>query len=138
MIVEIAEEKRKVESPADIAKIMRAVLRSEHENDRMKEHFWAIGLNARNVIQYIELVSLGTLTASLVHPRELFRLAVMKSVNSIIIVHNHPSGDCEPSEADLEITHRLRKAGEILDVEVVDHIIISKNSFMSFKEEHLW
>jgi len=137
MIVKIAEEKRKVESPGDMAKIMQAVLKSEHENDQMKEHFWAIGLNTRNVIEYVELVSLGILNASLVHPREVFRLAVMKRIDTLIIVHNHPSGNCEASEADLLITEKLRKAGKILSIEVIDHIIISEKSFMSFKEKHL-
>ena len=104
---------------------------STEENDQLKEHFWAVGVNARNTIQYIELVSLGTLNASLVHPRESFRLAIQKSVACIFFVHNHPSGDAEPSAEDRAVTRRLKEAGEILGIQVVDHLVITATSFSS-------
>jgi len=101
----------------------------------MKEHFWVIGLSTRNAIQYIDLVSLGTLNASLVHPREVFRFSILKAVSSIILSHNHPSGDAEPSEEDMRITRRLVEAGKIIGIEVIDHIVIGdRDNFYSFKE----
>ena len=124
-----------VSKPKDIAKIMQNILNSEEPNDQMKEHFWSIGLDSGNKILYLELVSLGTVNSNIVHPREVFRLAVQKSVVQIIIVHNHPSGNTEESEADILITARLKKAGEILGIEILDHLIITKDDFMSFKEK---
>ena len=80
---------------------------------------------------------MGTVNASLVHPREVFEPAVRYLTAQIIIAHNHPSGDTEPSEDDLEITKRLVEAGKILGIEVIDHIIVTKNDFFSFKEKKL-
>jgi DNA repair protein RadC len=82
-------------------------------------------------------VSVGTLNANLVHPREVFKEAIQSLAAQIILAHNHPSGDPEPSEDDLEITKRLVEAGTILGIEVVDHIIITKTGFMSFKDKKL-
>ena len=131
-------EKKKIAKAEDIARILIAMLKTESEIDQDKEHFWSIGLNKRNVVKYIELVSLGTLDAAIVHPREVFRLAVTKGVSSMIIAHNHPSGDTDPSENDLKVTRRLKKAGEILGIQVLDHVIIGSsfgNSYYSFQEE---
>jgi len=140
MIITLNQKNKYIDSPEDTAKIFYAILRKEGEIDKDKEHFWAIGLDARNCIQYIELVSLGILDANLVHPRETFRLAIMKGVASLVVGHNHPSGDIEPSKADLEITARLRKAGQILGIEILDHIIIGKvggRKYYSFKAKKL-
>jgi DNA repair protein RadC len=102
----------------------------------MKEHFWVVGLNTRNAIQYIDLASLGTLNSSLVHPREVFRFAILKAVSSVIVSHNHPSGDPEPSDDDLTITRRLTEAGRIVGIDLLDHIVIgTRGSFYSFKEK---
>ena len=87
----VSERNEKILDSKDVVKIFKAVLDSESEIDRNKEHFWVCGLNNRNVIVYIELVSLGVLNQSLVHPREVFRLAITKGVGSIICCHNHPS-----------------------------------------------
>ena len=135
--MEIRTKKQKITNPKEIALILRDILVSEDQIDQDKEHFWVIGLDSRNVIQYVELVSLGTLNASLVHPREVFRLAIFKGVSHIIVGHNHPSGDTEPSEDDLEMTKRLIESGKILGIEVFDHIIISEEGFLSFKEKNL-
>jgi DNA repair protein RadC len=105
--------------------------------DKAKEHFKLIILNTRNKIIKITNVSTGTLSASLVHPREVFRDAIRYSASSVVLVHNHPSGDPEPSEEDLRITRRLIDAGRIIGIEVLDHIIIGKNVFASFKEKGL-
>jgi DNA repair protein RadC len=131
----VKARKQTVSNPRTVQEVLSKVLNSENEVDRMKEHFWVIGLSTRNAIQYIDLVSLGTLNASLVHPREVFRFSILKAVSSIILSHNHPSGDPEPSEEDLRITKRLVEAGKIIGIEVLDHIVIgSRDSFCSFKE----
>jgi len=129
--------KEAITTPKSITDIMQAILEREDEIDKDKEHFWSIGLDTRNKIKYIELVSLGTLNASLIHPRETFRLAVMKSVASIIVCHNHPSGELTPSEDDLAITQRLIKSGEILSINLIDHLIIAKKK-VGYKQYYSW
>ncbi len=103
--------------------------------DYYKEHFYIIALNSRNYS--IAEVSVGSLNSSVVHPREVFAEAIKNKAASVIFAHNHPSGDPEPSEDDLEITKRLVESGKILGIEVIDHIIITKNEFFSFKEKKL-
>jgi DNA repair protein RadC len=105
--------------------------------DKAKEHFKLILLNARNKILGISTISIGSLNASIVHPREVFKDAILHSAYSVVLAHNHPSGDTEPSEDDLTMTKRLIEAGKILGIEVIDHIIITKTGFFSFKEKGL-
>lgn len=100
---------------------------------RNKECFLVFYLNARNEILKREFVSVGILTASLVHPREVFNSAITQAAASVIFVHNHPSGNSNPSEEDISITKRLSSAGEILGIEVLDHIIVTKTDFFSMK-----
>ncbi len=102
-----------------------------------KEHLIAIYLDTRNQEIHREIISIGTLTASLVHPREVFEPAVRHLAVSIFVVHNHPSGDTEPSEDDLVITKKLVEAGKIMGIEVLDHIIVTGKNFLSFKEQGL-
>jgi len=131
-------KERELKNPEEVARIMTKVLKGETEIDRDKEHFWGIYLNARNRIKEIELISLGTVDANLCHPREVYRPAIGNASAQIILCHNHPSGDVEPSKADLEITHRLVEAGKIIGIEVIDHIIINeKGGFYSFKRKKL-
>ena len=129
--------KEHVNSAATAAGIFRAILATDSEIDREKEHFWVIGVNAKNAIKFIDMVSLGTLMSSLIHPREVYRLAVSKGVASIICGHNHPSGDPAPSRDDIAVTERLKKAGEILGINVLDHVIIGNDGgeFISLKEQ---
>lgn len=101
-----------------------------------KEHFVVLYLNAKNRVIKKETVSIGTLNASLVHPREVFEPAVGASTANIILVHNHPSGDLEPSQDDVGLTERLVGAGEIMGIEVLDHIIIGAKGFLSMKEKN--
>lgn len=135
----VSEKKRSIKNPTDLANILQTTLASESELDQDKEHFWVIGLNTRNVIQFIELVSLGTLNASLVHPREVYRVAIAKNSASLILAHNHPSGEFEPSDDDVELTKRLSEAGRILGIEVLDHVIVGnkEEGFTSFKQRGL-
>jgi DNA repair protein RadC len=102
--------------------------------NKTKEYFYALFLDTKNRILKDELVSIGTLNESLIHPRELFNSAVQASCNSVIIVHNHPSGDCVPSDSDKEVTKVLVEAGEIMGIKVLDHVIIGKEGFVSLKE----
>ena len=121
--------KEAITNPEQIAKIFQAIQRAENEIDRVKEKCWVVGLNTRNFIVYVELASMGTLNASLVHAREVFRFAIMKGVVSgLILVHNHPSGDLHPSDDDLSLTRRLYDAGKILGIDLHDHIIIGHGS----------
>ncbi len=127
--------KEAITNPEQIAEIFQAIQKAENEIDRAKEKCWTMGLNTKNFIVYVELVSMGTLNASLIHPREVFRFAIMKGlVSGLILVHSHPSGDPEPSEDDLSITKRLYEAGKILGIELVDHIIVTDGpAFISLK-----
>jgi DNA repair protein RadC len=137
MLIQFEERKREINDPDSVATILQSILKTESPIDRDKEHFWTVGLNTRNVVKYIDLTSLGTLNASLVHPREVFRLAIMKGIANIILGHNHPSGATEPSEEDLRITRRLVDAGRILGIEVLDHIIVANSHHLSFKAQGL-
>jgi DNA repair protein RadC len=97
-----------------------------------REKFICIHLNNKNQIISFEVVSTGSLTSSIVHPREVYKGAILSNAASVIFMHNHPSGDPEPSNDDLEITKRLEKAGEILGISVLDHIIVGPKRFFSF------
>src|SRR3989344_2735450 len=100
-----------------------------------KEHFIAFYLDTQNRLIERQIISIGTLNTSLVHPREVFEPAIKLSTASIIIAHNHPSGDTEPSPEDKEVTKRLREADKILGIEIVDHVIVSKLSYLSFAQK---
>ncbi|TET54050.1 MAG: JAB domain-containing protein [Actinobacteria bacterium] len=102
-----------------------------------KEHFIVFYLDTKNQEIKREIISVGSLNANLVHPREVFEPAVKNLAAQIIIAHNHPSGNLKPSTKDLKITKRLVEAGKILGIEVIDHIIVSKESFLSLKEQAL-
>ena len=121
-----------IKNPQSVVKAIQSSIK-----DKAKEHFKLILLNTRNKIIGISTVSIGTLNSNLVHPREVFKDAISHSAASVVFAHNHPSGDPEPSEDDLTITKRLTEAGKILGIEVLDHIIITKNGFFSFKEKGL-
>ncbi|MEM2555188.1 MAG: DNA repair protein RadC [Nitrososphaerota archaeon] len=128
--ITLERKQKKIISPQDVFKLMKSKLK-----DYSKEHFYIISLNSRNTI--ISEISIGTLNASLVHPREVFAETIRQRANSIILVHNHPSGDPTPSKDDIKITKKLKEAGKILGIEVLDHIIITRNSYLSFKNKNL-
>lgn len=102
-----------------------------------KEHFFVCSLDIRNNLIAVDEISVGTLTASLVHPREAFETAIKRHAAHIIIAHNHPSGETDPSEDDIKITRRLKDAGKVMGIEVLDHLIITKTTYFSFKEKYL-
>lgn len=119
-----------IHSSDDVAKYMMPRLRY---CDR--EHFYVVLLNTKNHVITAPLISVGTLSESLVHPRELFKEAVNHSASSIILVHNHPSGDPSPSREDILLTKRIAEGGRLLDIRVLDHVIIGDNTYISLREQ---
>lgn len=102
-----------------------------------KEYFIVFYLDVQNQLIQKETISIGTLNASIVHPREVYEPAIRYSAAQIIISHNHPSGECRPSSDDLVLTQRIKKAGELLGIELVDHIIVTKEKYHSFREKRI-
>ncbi len=121
-----------ITKPADLLPIVSDI------KDRRKEYFVAVFLNARNQVICREDVSVGSLNASLVHPREVFQPAVGSSAASVCLCHNHPSGDVTPSQEDIELTRRMVQAGEIMGIEILDHLIVGAERFLSMKEANLF
>ncbi|MBZ0283155.1 MAG: DNA repair protein RadC [Anaerolineae bacterium] len=137
MIIQLSDKQKQISKPEDVYKVLQALLVLEDEVDREKEHFWVFQLDTRHRIKALELVSLGILNASLVHPREVFTRAIASLCNGILVAHNHPSGDPTPSQDDLLITKRLKDAGILLDIPLIDHIICTEDNFLSFKDQGL-
>ena len=123
-------------APVTVAAEVVACLSEIRTSDR--EQFVCLHLDARNRINALEVVSVGSLNASLVHPRELFKAAILNNAASVILAHNHPSGDTTPSREDIELTRRMVQAGEIMGIEVLDHIIVGPEGFLSMKEANLF
>jgi len=121
---------RKITSPADVADIFIPILR-----DEMQEHFIVICLNSSNKIIKYKIISTGTLNSSVIHAREIFKVAVDNNAASVILMHNHPSGNPEPSNEDIAITRRLAEAGKIMDIPVFDHIIVAGKKFVSLVDK---
>lgn len=126
----VPDEKPVIRSPGDAATIMMARLRYE-----TKEHFMLLLLSTKNHVLASPVISVGSLNASIVHPRELFRQAINHNAASVILVHNHPSGDPTPSQEDISLTRRLVEAGTVLDIAVLDHLIIGNGKYVSMKEK---
>ncbi len=124
---------RGIRAPGDAAKIVMDYLRGVD-----REHFVGLYLNTANNLITIHTISVGTLNSSLVHPREVFKLAYMVNAASVVVSHNHPSGNAEPSQEDLAITKQLVEAGKILGIPLYDHVIVTEgNGFTSFSERGL-
>jgi DNA repair protein RadC len=118
-----------IRSPADVQRHFRRSLRVLQQ-----ESFHVLLLDGRHRLIRAEEVSVGTLTASLVHPREVFRDAIRSAAAAIVLVHNHPSGDPSPSAEDRSVTERLRSAGALLGIRVLDHVIVADSGYFSFRE----
>lgn len=123
-----------VYSPEDLCKYVEPL---KHYSE---EHFVSFHLDVKNQVTGYHIVSHGTVSASLVHPREVFKAALLANSNSIIVAHNHPTGSLQPSEEDLNVTETLIKAGELMGVRLLDHVIVSSNGTSSLRETHgyLW
>jgi DNA repair protein RadC len=118
-----------VNSPQDIAHLVMEEMRYLD-----REHFRVVSLSTKNHVLGISSISVGSLNSSLVHPRECFKEAIRRNSNAIILLHNHPSGDPTPSKEDIDVTRRLSDGGQILGIEVLDHVIIGDNRYISLKE----
>jgi DNA repair protein RadC len=133
--------KRSLEVKEETIPVIRSVddvvAQAVYMRDKRREHLMVIYLNARNEMIFKKPMFIGTLNASIVHPREIFAMALEKNAASVILVHNHPSGNPEPSQEDIDITKRIKEAGSVMGVGVIDHIIITKNKTYSFKEDNL-
>ncbi|MCL5935094.1 MAG: DNA repair protein RadC [Firmicutes bacterium] len=121
-----------IRSPQDVS-----ILLMEEMRHLDREQFRTVLLNTKNQVLETEVVSVGSLSSSIVHPREVFKNPIKKSAAALILVHNHPSGDPTPSREDIEVTNRLAEAGKILGIEILDHIIIGDNKYSSLKEKGL-
>ena len=131
------QESTKISSPLNAVNVFQSILKQSDKMDIKKEHFWSMGLNNNNTVEYVELVSLGTLNESYAHPREIFRFSIIKSVAGLILCHNHPSGTVDPSDHDKKITESLIKASNIIGIPILDHIVITQNNYFSFAENGL-
>ncbi|RKS85278.1 DNA repair protein RadC [Orbus hercynius] len=130
-------DKRYIEGTDDVYSIMQRILLRENKIDRDKEHFWIIGMNEAGFILYIELIALGTVRSVPIEPMNIFRVAVMKNATRVIAVHNHPAGSLIPSDADKDITDRLIQVGRILNIDLIDHFIITPEHYLSFRQIEL-
>ncbi|MFD2216484.1 RadC family protein [Metabacillus endolithicus] len=126
---EKAESRYVIRSPKDAADFL------EYLKDYNQEHFVALFLNTKNEVLLKKTIFKGSLNASIVHPREIFNEALMRSAASVIVAHNHPSGHSAPSREDIEVTKRLVEVGKIVGIEVLDHVIVAANDFTSIKEK---
>ena len=129
--------KIQIQNSEDIYSVMQRILLRENKTDRGREHFWTISLDNANKILNIELVSLGSFKETIVEPMEVFSIPLQKRAVTLILVHNHPAGTLTPSEADKDITDHMIQVGNIMNVEVLDHLIIPENSYYSFANSGL-
>ncbi len=139
MKVRLSKEQRiQVLNSQDIYRIMQQILMRENKIGRSKEHFWVVCLSNTNRILLIELATLGTMKKSVIDPTEIFSFALQKRAAKVIMVHNHPGGTLEPSLEDKDITDRMYQAGLFLDLPLIDHLIITEESFFSFVDSGLF
>ena len=122
-------DRKTIKTPEDAHRILEGYFA-----DLSCEHFTALLLSTKNHVVAVTTVSIGSLNSSIVHPRELFQRAILANAASLILAHNHPSGDPTPSPEDLELTKRLAEAGKLLDIPVLDHLVVGEKSFVSLKE----
>jgi len=127
-------EKIKVLTSDDIYKIMQTILLREQKIDQNKEHFWIIGLANNLNLLFVELIGLGTVNKVLVNPMEVFSFALQKRAVKIMLCHNHPSGELKPSKDDKDTTDRMIQVGKIVGTPVLDHLIITERSYLSFND----
>ena len=120
-----------ISGPGDVFVLARDI------RERRREHFLVLYLDARHRVQHAEVISIGTLNASIVHPREVFSPAIARPAASIVLCHNHPSGETTPSDDDVAITRRLVQSGELLGIPVLDHVVVSRTGWASFRESRL-
>ena len=133
LMASASEERPRIRSPRDVYTLLSPTLRDER-----REHFVVLLLDTRNGVMRHKTVSVGDLSSSIVHPREVFTEAIRHGAASLIVAHNHPSGDPVPSPEDAAVTRRLAEAGELLGIELLDHIVLGDGRFVSLKERGLF
>lgn len=126
------EQKIHVLNSLDIYHIIQRVLMRENKIRRSQEHFWVVGLDNKNKILFVELIGLGTVNRVNANPPDIFRLAIYKLAVNVILVHNHPSGDIKPSQQDIDFTAKMLKVGKLININVIDHLIVSEENYASF------
>lgn len=124
------EGKRKMSSPKDAYDLVKEIFKGYDREVAM-----LVCLNIKNEPLNISTISVGSINSSIIHPREVLKTAILSNAYSMIIYHNHPSGDISPSKEDIDITKRLKEASEIIGIKIVDHIILGDQSYLSFKEQ---
>ncbi|KNZ70302.1 DNA repair protein RadC [Thermincola ferriacetica] len=122
-----------IKSPEDVFQFMGPRLHGLEE-----EHIYVLLLNTKNRVQSVELIAKGTLDGVAVHPREIYKTAIRNCAAAIIMVHNHPSGDPSPSPGDIQITYRLAEAGRLLGIELLDHVVVGGDTYVSLKQEGMF
>ena len=127
---DISVERKQIRSPQDVFNMVQGFLA-----DADREYFLILTLSTKNSIMGVNVVSIGSLNSSLVHPREVFKLAILSNAAAVILVHNHPSGDPSASNEDMEITRRLIEASKIIGIEILDHVVVGDGCWVSFKEK---
>jgi len=128
-LVDGGYNKKEIKSAKDVYDLLHSRVKDYNE-----EHLYVICLDTKNCVNKIHRVCIGTLNSSLIHPREVFKAAIKENSNSIILCHNHPSGNVEPSEEDILITEKLKEAGKVLNIKVLDHVVIGKEKYWSWIE----
>jgi DNA repair protein RadC len=137
-MIYLKDSKITVSGSKQVAKVFLNLLHTEDDIDQAKEHFYVMHLDTRSRVNMVELVSIGTLTCALVHPRETYRRAVLQASAAIIVGHNHPSGEPDPSAEDLKVTKLLFDAGKVLGIDMQDHLIFSEKAYFSFRSNEIW
>ncbi|MDC6386295.1 DNA repair protein [Flagellimonas taeanensis] len=136
MNVRLTKEQRiKVLNSTDIYAIMQQVLLRENKIRRNQEHFWVVGLNHANKVLFVELIGLGAHNRVNADPPDVFRMAIYKLASQLILVHNHPSGNLKGTDADILFTDHMLKAGKLLQIEVLDHLVITETDYTSFEDQ---
>ena len=120
-------ENKQISSPDDVFRIVNKYL-----DGADREHLVLLTLDTKNKITSINTVSIGSINTSIVHPREVFKTAILSNASSVILTHNHPSGDVTPSKEDIDITNRIKECGRILGIELLDHVIIGDDKYSFF------
>ncbi|MEW4973136.1 DNA repair protein RadC [Bacillus stercoris] len=129
----ILYKKRSIRSPQDAYELAKSFL-----EDKDREHFIVVSLDTKNQPVSINTCHIGSLNASIVSPREVMKSAILSSAASIMVFHNHPSGDTSPSQEDISVTSRLQEAGNLMGIELLDHLIIGDGKYLSLKEKRLY
>ncbi len=130
-VAQYLQADRRYTAPAQVAEIFSFL------HNEAKEHFFTVHLDGKNRILCLDLVSIGSLNQAIVHPREVFKTSLITSAAALLLVHNHPTGDPTPSAEDIAITRRLKEAGEIIGIKVLDHVIVGTEGYLSFVERGL-